>query len=488
MAIGSRSGGRATARQMSFADLELLRQGVRLDERISKPPPLRNTKTLQYRFLLFRTAALQTRSDLILTFGLNVRASCFVPQCLGAGICATRHASESCPRERSSGQPGGRAAPPSQMREMLVDSVARVTGNGKDCAALTRSPWHWSTFMAPRAYWKGYLPLFLFFLMSGAAPAQQPPAHLSPPPQSQTPPGKLQERLDETVHALRENNPRYKDLSPQYVQGLVEFVSGNMLFVVLHEMAHVAITQMGLPVLGRAEDAADSYAALRLIRSGTDFSHRVLIEAAEGWFMADRRDQKMGDKVAYYDEHGLNQQRAYQIVCLMVGSDDEKFKDLARQTNLPDERRDGCTGDYSNAAYSWDLVLKPHRRAPDQPKTNIDVIYGSAEDRVTTARQVARSIRLLETVAEHAADEYVWPAPFTLEMQSCGFPNAHWDLPTHTLTVCYELALEFADLYRTYADVRADGSAMADSSKPKTINASAFKPNRQKIHRKPRRQ
>jgi hypothetical protein len=26
--------------------------------------------------------------------------------------------------------------------------------------------------------------------------------------------------------------------------------------------------------------------------------------------MADRRDQKIGDKVAYYDEHGLNQQRA----------------------------------------------------------------------------------------------------------------------------------------------------------------------------------
>jgi hypothetical protein len=50
------------------------------DERISKPPPLRNTKMLQYRFLLVRTAALQTRSDLILTFGLNVRASRFVPQ------------------------------------------------------------------------------------------------------------------------------------------------------------------------------------------------------------------------------------------------------------------------------------------------------------------------------------------------------------------------------------------------------------------------
>jgi hypothetical protein len=38
--------------------------------------------------------------------------------------------------------------------------------------------------------------------------------------------------------------------------------------------------------------------------------------------------------VAYYDEHGLNQQRAYQIVCLMVGFNGEKFKDLAKETKL----------------------------------------------------------------------------------------------------------------------------------------------------------
>jgi hypothetical protein len=43
-----------------------------------------------------------------------------------------------------------------------------------------------------------------------------------------------------------------------------EFVSGNMLFVLLHVMAHVAITGMGLPVLGRMEHAADTFAALRL--------------------------------------------------------------------------------------------------------------------------------------------------------------------------------------------------------------------------------
>jgi hypothetical protein len=240
-----------------------------------------------------------------------------------------------------------------------------------------------------------------------------------------------------------------------------------MLFVLLHEMAHVSITQMGLPVLGRMEDAADTYAALRLIRSGSNFSHRVLTEAAEGWFMANRRDQKTGDKVVYYDDHGLSQQRVYQIVRLMVGSDDEKFKDLAKETKRPEERQDSCAGDYSNAAYSRDPVLKPHRRTPDQPKTKIDVVYGPAEGRAAIAQRVNRSIRLLETVAEHATDEFAWPAPYTLEMQSCGYPNARWDLSTHKLTVCYELAAEFADLYRGYGDTRADGARMADSSNRK---------------------
>ena len=60
------------------------------------------------------------------------------------------------------------------------------------------------------------------------------------------------------------------------------------------------------------------------------------------------------------------------------------------------------------------------------------------------------AIRLLEPVAEVTADLTAWPAPFTLEMQSCGFINAAWDPSTRKLTLCYELAADFAELYRTY--------------------------------------
>ena len=67
---------------------------------------------------------------------------------------------------------------------------------------------------------------------------------------------KFQAKINATAHALGDN-PRFKKLSPEYRQELVEFVVGNMLFVLLHEIGHAAITQMDLPVLGRPEDAAD---------------------------------------------------------------------------------------------------------------------------------------------------------------------------------------------------------------------------------------
>jgi hypothetical protein len=248
--------------------------------------------------------------------------------------------------------------------------------------------------------------------------------------------------------------PGFTGLSPKDRQELAEFVTGNMLFVILHELGHTAMTEMGLPVLGRTEDAADSFATIGLIKIGSNFTDQVLSEAARGWFLDDRRDRATNETVAFYDEHGLDRQRAYQIVCLMVGSDENKFKDIATETKLPKERQDGCAGDYSNAVYSWDLVLKPHVRAPDQPETKIGVVYGEAKGPLAGIALAMRSIGLLDAVAKYTAEAFVWPAPFTLEMQSCRFPNARWYLPTHKLVVCYELAADFAELYRDYGVVR----------------------------------
>jgi len=241
---------------------------------------------------------------------------------------------------------------------------------------------------------------------------------------------------------------RQKNSPEQKRKETAEFIAGNMLFVLLHEMAHVHVSEMGLPVLGREEDAADSYATLAMLRMGSEFSYNVLIQAAKGWFLSAERGRRRGDNLAFYDEHGLDEQRAYQIVCLMVGSDPARFKALADFVKMPEERQESCQGDYSNAVYSWDLVLKAHRRAAGQPKTAIETVYGDGHRALDMNVESFRSLRLLETIAERASEEFVWRKSFAIEMKTCGSSASHWSLSNRRLTICYELAEEFVQLYR----------------------------------------
>ena len=286
--------------------------------------------------------------------------------------------------------------------------------------------------------------LFVLIIAAAAANAQVP----SPPPRIKN----LRATIDSTLQQVG-NNPRLKGLSPQDRQKLAEFVQGNMLFTLLHEMGHAVMSEFELSVLGKAEDAANSYASVRLIRIGADFSNEVVENAAKGWFLSDLRDRKAGETIEYYDQHGLDRQRAYQIVCFIVGSNKEKFKYLATETKLPRDRQDTCVEDYTTAARSWDATLKPHLRTPDQPKMQINVIYGEAKGDFALSSQIARSIQLLEIVARSASNILAWPRPITLEMQTCGFPNAAWSAADHKLTLCYELARDFGNLYRTYSNV-----------------------------------
>jgi len=262
-------------------------------------------------------------------------------------------------------------------------------------------------------------------------------------------------RIIEVARSLHDH-PRLKKLSQQEREKVVEFITGNVLFVVLHEMAHATIAELDLDVLGREEDAADGFAALQLLKIGTGLSHRVLVEAAKGWFFSDRRDRREGEKLVFYDEHSLDQVRAFNIVCLVVGSNPGKFTDLAAEVKLPAERQATCPKDFAAVFRAWDRMLKSHRRAADAPKTKIDVVYGDAKGDLGAYAQGFRLVRLLESVADYAAEQLAWPSPFTLEMRSCGDVNARWVTELHKLTVCYELAADFGELYRDFVVVPAN--------------------------------
>ena len=292
-------------------------------------------------------------------------------------------------------------------------------------------------------------------LLSGPCPAMAQPAQPGAGDQAAAGSEQFRARLDEAAHAM-ENNPRLKDLSQQQRKDLAGFVAGNMLFVLTHELAHALIGEMDLYVLGREEDAADAFAVTRMLDVGTEFSAHVLVQAATGWFLSDRRNQAQGIELTFYGEHGLDRQRAYQIVCLMVGSDPVKFAEAAEKAKLPKARQQTCQDDYGVASSSWSTALKPHLRGADQPKQKIDAVYGPANERVAVVAQGFRTLKLLETVADFAAERYAWPRPITLEMLSCAQPNAHWNLDARKIVICYELAQDFAMLFRDFGMTTAE--------------------------------
>ena len=269
-----------------------------------------------------------------------------------------------------------------------------------------------------------------------------------PPPAD---PPDCEERLEAAVVAIA-NNPRVAKLPRDKLKATTEFTTGNMLFVLLHEMAHGLISDLGLPVLGREEDAADAFATIAMLEMKTEFTHRTLVNAAKSWMISDRRSREAGEPVVYYDVHGLDLQRAYNIVCLMVGSDPDQFEDLANEVNLPEERRDTCAGDYSNASWSWNKALAPFLRKADQQKTTYQITYSKATGSLDIFEQAFRASQMIERVADRSAELYAWRKPFGIEARTCGESGANWSIPQHKVILCYELADEFVQLYKLHGE------------------------------------
>jgi hypothetical protein len=205
-----------------------------------------------------------------------------------------------------------------------------------------------------------------------------------------------------------------------------------------------------LPLVGGAEQAFDDFAALSVLKLGErSFSDRILIEGAKGWFTRARAKHAKGAP-DYYDRHEFNARRAHRVVCLMFGADAARFKALSDETALPEELRRGCGWDYDKVSRSWDAALMPHRPAAEQAKVRIEMSYGAAAGDLEIYAQVLRNLRFLETIAEFTADRLAWRDPILIELQSCGKADAAWTAPTRTLHLCYEMARDFAELYRDF--------------------------------------
>lgn len=125
------------------------------------------------------------------------------------------------------------------------------------------------------------------------------------------------------------------------------------LFTLFHELGHTLIDLLELPFTGREEDTADEFATVMLLWSGHE---EAALSGAKQFSM----DADEWEAVPYWDEHGTDMQRFYNIACYVYGSDTQAWAHLVGDDWLPAQRADLCEEDYGRKSRSWDQLLGPH--------------------------------------------------------------------------------------------------------------------------------
>jgi hypothetical protein len=135
-------------------------------------------------------------------------------------------------------------------------------------------------------------------------------------------------------------------------------IVGPTLEVFLHEVGHAVFDYLRVPVLGREEDAADQFAAYLLLEFAKSDARRLIAGVAYAYHLdASKPTTK---KNPFADEHGLPAQRLYNVLCTAYGADSKLFADVVEKGYLPQERAEGCEGEYGQLVWAMTKLIRPY--------------------------------------------------------------------------------------------------------------------------------
>ena len=138
-----------------------------------------------------------------------------------------------------------------------------------------------------------------------------------------------------------------------------EVVVGAFVGVIIHEVGHAAFDMFNVPVFGREEDAADEMAGFLAVQFNKQVAHTVTRGFAYLWRAAGSMGGEPKDWADFADEHGANQQRYYNVLCMGYGADPQHFKDFIDKGWLPKERAAGCAAEYQQVRQAFSKTVLP---------------------------------------------------------------------------------------------------------------------------------
>lgn len=135
-------------------------------------------------------------------------------------------------------------------------------------------------------------------------------------------------------------------------------------FLFYHELAHALIDVYHLPIVSNEETAADNLAVIIALEYTND-GYNVAMNSAEFFDLLDQT-KKVYREDELWDEHALDSQRFFNIVCLTYGRYPSRVKDelssLKNKALLKFIREKGsfCKEEYKSQLQGWLRLLDPY--------------------------------------------------------------------------------------------------------------------------------
>lgn len=139
---------------------------------------------------------------------------------------------------------------------------------------------------------------------------------------------------------------------------IISGLLGAVEFVLYHEVGHALVDVCELPVTGKEEDAVDGLATFIAVLT----EREEIAVAGAALFDAWAANREEFSEEDFWDEHSLDEQRTYSILCWIYGSNPEAFAPLAAEVKIPESRAERCEREYQQIALSWSRLLLPHLR------------------------------------------------------------------------------------------------------------------------------
>ncbi|TXI06433.1 MAG: hypothetical protein E6Q73_00525 [Pseudorhodobacter sp.] len=219
-----------------------------------------------------------------------------------------------------------------------------------------------------------------------------------------------------------------------------DFVESNVLATFYHELGHALVDTLQLPVLGREEDAADTLSALLIHDLWQEEPAANMVYHTAGAFLAYAAEAEAGGHdLPYWDEHALDMQRYYNLICLFYGANPDEREEMAIELELPQDRAQRCPDEFALAADSWGVMLEG--LAPGPEAKGLVMVD-------TKARSVLRS--LVATEVAELNKTYGLPEEISVSVEPCGQANAFYHPDARRITICTEYADDLGRLWRSF--------------------------------------